>query len=61
MIRIHLLAAEAERLDTLFRSTEDRKLRDLKGSLRASLCYFQTMRHKVKSIIEGRPKRKSNK
>jgi len=36
-------------------------LADLKGSLRASLCYFQTMRHKVKSILEGRPKRKSNK
>jgi transposase len=32
-------------------------LADLKASLRASLCYFQTMRHKVKSIIEGRPKR----
>ena len=36
-------------------------LADLKGSLRASLCYFQTMRHKVKSIIAGRPKRQSNK
>ena len=34
-------------------------LADLRGSLRASLCYFQTMRHKVKSIIEGRPKRKA--
>jgi transposase len=34
-------------------------LADLKGSLRASLCYFQTMRHKVKSIIAGRPKRKT--
>ena len=33
---------------------------DLKASLRASLCYFQTMRHKVKSIIQGRPKRKAN-
>lgn len=30
--------------------------RDLRSSLRASLCYFQTMRHKVRSIIEGRPK-----
>ena len=34
-------------------------LADLKASLRASLCYFQTMRHKVKSIIQGRPKRSS--
>ena len=33
-------------------------LADLKTSLRASLCYFQTVRHKVKSIIAGRPKRK---
>jgi transposase len=33
-------------------------LADLKSSLRASLSYFQTVRHKVKSIIEGRPKRK---
>ena len=32
-------------------------LADLKASLRASLCYFQTMRHKVKSIVEGRPRR----
>jgi transposase len=36
-------------------------LADLKASLRASLCYFQTMRHTVKSIIEGRPKRKTAK
>lgn len=44
------------------RSTHNRlfeTLADLKASLRASLCYFQTMRHKVKSIIEGRPKRKA--
>ena len=34
-------------------------LTDLKVSLRASLCYFQTARHKVKSIIAGRPKRKA--
>jgi transposase len=34
-------------------------LADLKSSLRASLSYFQTMRHKVKSIIAGRPKRKA--
>jgi transposase len=36
-------------------------LADLKGSVRASLCYFQTMRHKVKSILAGRPKRKTAK
>jgi transposase len=36
-------------------------LADLKSSLRASLSYFQTLRHKVKSIIEGRPKRKAAK
>jgi hypothetical protein len=29
-------------------------LADLKRSLRASLCYFQTMRHKVKSLLEPR-------
>jgi transposase len=36
-------------------------LADLKASLRASLCYFQTMRHQVRSILEGRPKRKAAK
>jgi len=36
-------------------------LAELKASLRASLCYFQTMRHKVKSLLEGRSKRKANK
>jgi len=36
-------------------------LADLKSSLRASLSYFQTMRHKVKSIIAGRPNRKTAK
>jgi transposase len=36
-------------------------LADLKASLRASLCYFQTMRRKVKSILDGRPKRKTTK
>ena len=36
-------------------------LADLKTSLRASLCYFQTVRHKVKSLITGRPKRKTTK
>ena len=34
-------------------------LADLKASLRASLCYFQTMRQKVKSILQGRLKRKT--
>ena len=36
-------------------------LADLKTSLRASLSYFQTARHKVKSIVEGRLKRKTAK
>jgi len=36
-------------------------LADLKNSLRAGLCYFQTVRHNVKSIIHGRPKRKTAK
>lgn len=36
-------------------------LADLKTSLRASLSYFQAVRHKVKSIIAGRPKRKTRK
>ena len=36
-------------------------LADLKTSLRASLSYFQTVRHKVKSIIQGRPKRNTAK
>lgn len=36
-------------------------LADLKTSLRASLSYFQTVRHRVKSIIQGRPKRKAAK
>jgi transposase len=46
------------------RATHNRlfdRLADLKASLRASLCYFQTMRHKVRSILEGRPKRKATK
>ncbi len=34
-------------------------LADLKASLRASLCYFQTMRPKVRSILEGRPRKKT--
>jgi transposase len=33
-------------------------LADLKASLRASLCYFQTMRSTVRSILEGRPRKK---
>ena len=36
-------------------------LADLKTSIRASLSYFQTVRHKIKSLIEGRPKRKTDK
>jgi transposase len=42
------------------RATHNRlfdSLADLKRSLRASLCYFQTMRAKVKSLLEKRPKR----
>jgi transposase len=34
-------------------------LADLKASLRASLCYFQTLRPKVKSILQGRPRKKA--
>ena len=34
-------------------------LADLKKSVRASLCYFQTMRHKVLSLLQGRT-RKAN-
>ena len=36
-------------------------LAELKASLRASLCYFQTVRQKVRSIVEGRPGRKAGK
>ena len=111
MIRVQLPPVEADRLDTLFRVTDNFKLRvrlqivlmahrgvpartspptsastarpspagstptatpgthnrlfatlaDLKTSLRASLSYFQTVRHTVKSLIEGRPKRKTTK
>jgi DDE superfamily endonuclease len=32
-------------------------LADLKKSLRASLCYFQTMRNKVKSLLQPRPRK----
>ena len=44
------------------RATHNRlfdSLADLKRSLRASLCYFQTMRHKVKSLLEKRLRRKN--
>ena len=34
---------------------------DLRASLRASLSYFQTGRQKVRTIIGGRPERKSAK
>jgi transposase len=34
-------------------------LAGLKMSLRASLCYFQTMRLKVKSVVLGRPSMKT--
>ena len=34
-------------------------LADLKASVRASLCYFQTMRPRVRSILEGRPRKKT--
>jgi DDE superfamily endonuclease len=46
------------------RATHNRlfdRLADLKASLRASLCYFQTMRPKVKSILQGRPRKKTAK
>ncbi len=33
---------------------------DLKGSLRNSLGYFQTMRGRVKSLLNGRKKRTKN-
>lgn len=36
-------------------------LAELKASIRATLSYFQTVRQKVRSIIEGRPKRKATK
>jgi transposase len=42
------------------RATHNRlfdRLADLKQSLRASLCYFQTMRHKVRSLLQPRPRK----
>jgi transposase len=35
-------------------------LADLKGSLRNSLCYFQTMRERVKSLLHSRKKQPAN-
>jgi transposase len=32
-------------------------IKDLKASVRASLCYFQTVRAKVLTLINGRPKK----
>jgi transposase len=45
------------------RATHNRlfdSLADLKGSLRNSLCYFQTMRGRVLSLLQGRKKRLAN-
>ena len=42
------------------RATHNRlfdSLADLKKSVRASLCYFQTMRHKVMSLLVPRPRK----
>jgi transposase len=36
-------------------------LGDLKRSVRSSLSYFQTMRQKVKSLLQGKRKRRTNK
>jgi transposase len=35
-------------------------LADLKQSLRTSLCYFQTMRQRVKTLLQSKRKRKPN-
>jgi transposase len=45
------------------RATHNRlfdSLADLKGSIRNSLCYFQTMRARVKTLLNGRRKRTAN-
>jgi transposase len=45
------------------RATHNRlfdRLADLKRSLRNSLCYFQTMRGRVKTLLNGRKKRPAN-
>jgi transposase len=36
-------------------------LADLKASIRASLCYYQTVRHQVASLVSGTAKRRANK
>jgi transposase len=44
------------------RATHNRlfdSLADLKKSLRASLCYFQTLRDKVKSLLQPRQRKKA--
>jgi transposase len=35
-------------------------LADLKQSIRASLCYFQTMRGRVKTLLQSKRKQKAN-
>jgi transposase len=60
----HLNPIERFRKKLRRRATHNRlfdTLADQKASIRASLSYFQTVRHKGKSIIEGRPKRKATK
>jgi transposase len=45
------------------RATHNRlfdSLADLKGSIRNSLCYFQTMRTRVKTLLKARKKRTAN-
>ena len=45
------------------RATHNRlfdSLADLKGSIRNSLCYFQTMRARVKTLLNARKKRAVN-
>jgi transposase len=45
------------------RATHNRlfdSLADLKRSIRNSLCYFQTVRSRIKSLLVGRSKRKPN-
>ena len=45
------------------RATHNRlfdSLADLKGSIRNSLCYFQTVRARVKTLLNGRRKRTAN-
>ncbi len=45
------------------RATHNRlfdSLSDLKGSLRNSLCYFQTLRGRVRTLLNGRKKVSTN-